>query len=117
MANYSESEIEEAARTVASLIQRFGDAYWPILERLENELQTRRSRSARLAHYLQPVEAQFPSGRMAVSAIRSQPASLSFSDRVKGRLHDRAAAPPFTRSQKENTRAHITQSNIPSGNG
>ena len=37
MSRYSEADIERAIRTVASLIDRFGDAYWPILERLEQE--------------------------------------------------------------------------------
>lgn len=52
MARYTEQDIESAIRTVASLIDRFGDAYWPILERLEQELESRRSRAARLQRYL-----------------------------------------------------------------
>jgi hypothetical protein len=52
MSRYSEADIERAIRTVASLIDRFGDAYWPILERLEQELELRRSRVARLQRYL-----------------------------------------------------------------
>lgn len=52
MPRYSEADIERAIRTVATLINRFGDAYWPILERLERELQARRSRAARLQQYL-----------------------------------------------------------------
>lgn len=52
MSRYSDSDIESAIRTVASLIDRFGDAYWPILERLERELDARKSRAARLQKYL-----------------------------------------------------------------
>lgn len=52
MARYTEQDIERSIRTVASLIDRFGDAYWPILERLEQELESRRSRAARLQRYL-----------------------------------------------------------------
>lgn len=52
MASYTEQDIERSIRTVASLIDRFGEAYWPILERLEQELESRRSRVARLQRYL-----------------------------------------------------------------
>lgn len=52
MARYTDQDIERSIRTVASLIDRFGDAYWPILERLEQELESRRSREARLRSYL-----------------------------------------------------------------
>lgn len=54
MTQYSDHQIEDAIRTVASLIERFGDAYWPILERLENELENRRTRQAKLRNYLRP---------------------------------------------------------------
>lgn len=53
MASYTEQDIERSIRTVASLIDRFGEAYWPILERLEQELESRRSRVARLQRYLE----------------------------------------------------------------
>ena len=52
MSRHTNSDIEQAIRTVASLIDRFGDAYWPILERLERELDARKSRAARLRKYL-----------------------------------------------------------------
>lgn len=52
MTQYSDHQIEDAIRTVASLIERFGDAYWPILERLEGELEHRRARQAKLRYYL-----------------------------------------------------------------
>ena len=38
--------------TVARVIELYGDTYWPILERLESELEDRRTRSARLNKHL-----------------------------------------------------------------
>ena len=55
MTEFSDHEIEDAIRTVASLIDRFGDAYWPILERLEDELEHRRARQTKLRNYLRPL--------------------------------------------------------------
>jgi len=44
----SDGDIENGLNIVAGLIDDFGDAYWPIFDRLERELEERRSRSARL---------------------------------------------------------------------
>lgn len=44
----SEEEIEDGLNVVARLIDRYGDVYWPVFERLERELEQRRSRSARV---------------------------------------------------------------------
>lgn len=44
----SVSELEELLDSVARIIDRYGDAYWPIFERLELELEERQSRQARL---------------------------------------------------------------------
>lgn len=52
MSRYSDSDIEYAIQTVASLIDRFGDAYWPILELLEDELTRREVRAEKLSAYL-----------------------------------------------------------------
>ncbi|MFQ5564585.1 MAG: hypothetical protein ACE5FO_13575 [Parvularculaceae bacterium] len=41
-------QVEEGINIVARLIDRYGDVYWPIFERLEYELAQRRSRAARL---------------------------------------------------------------------
>ncbi|KCZ93134.1 hypothetical protein HHI_10634 [Hyphomonas hirschiana VP5] len=38
--------------TVARVIELYGDAYWPILERLERELTERRLKAARLNAHL-----------------------------------------------------------------
>ncbi len=48
----TDQEIEDGLSEVAKLIKEFGDDYWPVFDRLERELQTRRSRSARLASRL-----------------------------------------------------------------
>tara|TARA_R110002020_G_scaffold145584_4_gene319030 strand:- start:7592 stop:7777 length:186 start_codon:yes stop_codon:yes gene_type:complete len=48
----SEQEIEAALHSVAQLVNAYGDKYWPIFERLEDELDKRRSRSLRLTEAL-----------------------------------------------------------------
>lgn len=50
----SEEEIEDGLNVVARLIDRYGDVYWPVFERLEKELQDRKSRSSRLKARLYP---------------------------------------------------------------
>ena len=49
---YSDEDIERAMATVARVIELYGDTYWPILERLESELDQRRLRSSRLNKHL-----------------------------------------------------------------
>ncbi|MBA4228241.1 MAG: hypothetical protein C0456_16630 [Hyphomonas sp.] len=49
---YSDEDIENAMATVARVIELYGDAYWPILERLERELTERRAKAARLSSHL-----------------------------------------------------------------
>ena len=49
----SSKEIEAALHSVAQLVNVYGDKYWPIFERLEEELKNRRSKSIRLAQALQ----------------------------------------------------------------
>ena len=48
----SEKELEAAFHSVAQLVNSYGDKYWPIFERLENELDYRRSKSKRLTSAL-----------------------------------------------------------------
>jgi hypothetical protein len=48
----SDAEIEQAIRSVARLIDRYGDAYWPVLDRLEAELRERNNRKQRLRAHL-----------------------------------------------------------------
>ena len=48
----SERELEAALHSVAQLVNSYGDKYWPIFERLEHELDNRRSRSKRLTDAL-----------------------------------------------------------------
>ena len=51
--NVSDKEIEAALHSVAKLVSTYGDKYWPIFERLEEELENRRSKSKRLVLALQ----------------------------------------------------------------
>ena len=48
----SDKEIEAALHSVAQLVNVYGDKYWPIFERLEEELDKRRSKSKRLTQVL-----------------------------------------------------------------
>lgn len=48
----TDQDIEDGLNFVAGLIDRHGDAYWPIFERLERELDERQSRRAKLDHFL-----------------------------------------------------------------
>lgn len=52
----SEKEIEEALNYVALLIDWYGDAYWPIFDRLEQELEERKSKNLRLKSRLKGTE-------------------------------------------------------------
>lgn len=73
----SAQRIENAIRIVARLIDMSGDAYWPILERLEAELAALASREERLARYLareRPQSAQRLLSSAARSALRERPA-------------------------------------------
>jgi len=68
----SAQRIENAIRIVARLIELSGDAYWPILERLEAEHAALASREERLARYLaggRPQAAQ----RLLPKPARSMP--------------------------------------------
>ena len=47
-----EQRIENALRVVARVIDHYGDAYWPVFERLERELEDKRKRDSALSRYL-----------------------------------------------------------------
>ena len=49
----SEKEIEAALPNIAQLVSKYGDKYWPIFERLEQELDKRRSKTTRLGQILE----------------------------------------------------------------
>ena len=51
--NVSDKEIEAALHSVAQLVNIYGEKYWPIFERLEDELDKRQSKSKRLAQALE----------------------------------------------------------------
>ena len=48
----SDKEIEAALHSVAQLVNVYGDKYWPIFERLESELDNRKSKTIRLSSAL-----------------------------------------------------------------
>ena len=48
----TDEEIEIGLGIAARIINRYGDVYWPILERLEKEREARRARGSRLRAYL-----------------------------------------------------------------
>lgn len=50
----SDKDIETALHSVAQLVHVYGDKYWPIFERLEEEIEKRRSMSKRLIQVLRP---------------------------------------------------------------
>lgn len=51
-------DIEDGLYIVATLIKRFGNAYWPIYDRLEKELHTRKSRASKLSKTLKENSSQ-----------------------------------------------------------
>ena len=53
----TEDELVDALASLARIINRYGDVYWPLFERLERELEYKRSRKARLAAYSERSEA------------------------------------------------------------
>jgi hypothetical protein len=73
----SVQRIGKAIRIVARLIDMSGDAYWPILERLEAELAALASREEHLARYCareRPQSAQRLLSSAARSVLRARPA-------------------------------------------
>jgi hypothetical protein len=50
--NFSDEDIERAMGFVAWIIELYGDEYWPIFERLEDELRARKERQSKLQAYL-----------------------------------------------------------------
>jgi len=44
----SDQELENSLELIATLVEWYGEDYWPIFERLESELEQRQSRIARL---------------------------------------------------------------------
>lgn len=44
----TEQDIEEGLSLLAWLIDRYGDAAWPLFERLERELESRQKRKTRV---------------------------------------------------------------------
>lgn len=56
----SDQDIEASLSSLARLIDRYGDAYWPVFERLERELRVRQERRERVSirlHSAKPARA------------------------------------------------------------
>jgi len=70
--DYTDEDIERAMATVARVIELYGEAYWPILDRLENELEIRRAKTARLSRHLARFDKRQPAShpKSGVSAVR-----------------------------------------------
>ena len=52
-ADITDEEIKGSLAFVAGLVQRQGDVYWPLIERLDHELQKRQKKAKRLAKLLE----------------------------------------------------------------
>ena len=52
------ADLEEALGIIAEAIELYGEAYWPLFDRLESELEARRRREKRLRQHLPPVRAR-----------------------------------------------------------
>lgn len=50
-----DGDLEHAAMIVAEIVRQLGETYWPILARLEKELDARDSRAKRLARFRRPL--------------------------------------------------------------
>ena len=48
----SAAQIETGLKILARLIAAYGDAYWPLFERLEKEFEHEKTRQNRLERYL-----------------------------------------------------------------
>jgi len=49
----TDKEVEAALQSVAQLVNIYGDKYWPVFERLEDELERRKSKTTRLIQALE----------------------------------------------------------------
>jgi hypothetical protein len=63
----SDAEHKKAVRSLARLIDRYGDAYWPLFESLESELQERNSRKVRLSAYQRSDQRKYKSAEPKMS--------------------------------------------------
>jgi len=62
MTQLTDHDLEHALNQLSRIIARYGDAYWPLFEALEAELDHRRKKMARLTQY---------SGQTKMKGIRS----------------------------------------------
>lgn len=50
-----DGDLEHAAMIAAEIVRQLGETYWPILARVEKELDARDSRAKRLARFRRPL--------------------------------------------------------------
>lgn len=55
----------KAAAIAAELVTRFGDDYWPVFERIDRELEARRSRKSRLEKFTNWPDPREPGGMVS----------------------------------------------------
>lgn len=67
----TDQEIEDGLELLAELIDRYGDVYWPLFDRLERELEERRSKAARLSSRLKCPDQQRTGRRLSGNLERS----------------------------------------------
>lgn len=63
----SEKDLENLLTSLARIIDRYGDAYWPIFERLEQELEQRQTRRSRITARLKNPPKPHPIDRAELS--------------------------------------------------
>lgn len=90
---FSDADIERAMATVARVIELYGDAYWPILERLERELEERQAKANRLARHLSRFDAR--KSREEKVAIRTR-APVASPEARRGRSNTNSIETPRT---------------------
>ncbi|MBL4853116.1 MAG: hypothetical protein JKY25_02620 [Robiginitomaculum sp.] len=81
----TEARLSRAMRTVATIIDHYGDAYWPIFEALETQLEARITNSARLAQFSRRRRLQRATKPGSTPAIGQHGMSSAPKDRLMSR--------------------------------
>ena len=113
--SYTIEELEEALGIIAQAIELYGEAYWPLFDRLETELQTRLQREQRLRQHLRPTRAN--SARRAMeqldvsahyTGLSSRPEKTIRGDAGSGALRN---AGSFENAHRHSWRVSMTNTN------
>ena len=70
---YTDEEIENGLDLLAELIDRYGEIYWTIFERLERELSARQDKASKLRARLLPRAASTEALPINIRAKTNQP--------------------------------------------